>query len=95
MIKILHYAGIFQRVNGKVQKVRGTVRKVRGAVQKHPAEYKKLGDRDASTCISCGACVEKCPQHIEIRKELKNAAKDMETPLYKGVRKGVEILKRF
>jgi len=44
MIKILHYAGIFQRVNGKVQKVRGTVRKVRGAVQKHPAEYKKLGD---------------------------------------------------
>ena len=44
IIKILHYAGIYQRINGKVQKARGTVKKVQAAAQKHPAEYKRLGD---------------------------------------------------
>lgn len=32
--------------------------------------YKQLGSRDASSCISCGACMEKCPQHIDIPKKL-------------------------
>ena len=32
--------------------------------------YRQLGDRDASSCISCGACVEKCPQHIDIPQKL-------------------------
>lgn len=41
-----------------------------GSVRTAAEEYKKLGDRDASTCISCGACVEKCPQHIEIFTKL-------------------------
>ena len=29
-------------------------------------------EQRASACIECGACEEKCPQHIPIREELKN-----------------------
>lgn len=37
----------------------------------------------ASNCIECGKCEQHCPQHIEIRKELKNAKKVLENPIYK------------
>ena len=42
----------------------------------------------ASNCIGCGKCEQHCPQHIEIRQELKNARKTLEGPVY-NVGKGV------
>jgi len=49
----------------------------------------------ASNCIGCGKCETHCPQHIAIREELKNASKELEGPVYKVVRKFVELFKAF
>lgn len=32
----------------------------------------------ASKCVGCGKCEQHCPQHIEIRKELKNVSSELE-----------------
>lgn len=39
----------------------------------------------ASRCVGCGKCEAHCPQSLPIRKELQNAARELETPLYRLV----------
>ncbi len=46
----------------------------------------------ASQCVECGKCELHCPQHIQIREELKNARKVLETPVYKIIKTGVKLL---
>ena len=70
------------------------------------SEGKKSGRRDylqctafrkdtasASQCIGCGKCESHCPQHIEIRKELKCAASELETVSYRVMKSVVQLLK--
>ena len=38
----------------------------------------------ASSCIECGKCETKCPQHLEIRSAMKQVSREMENPIIKG-----------
>lgn len=53
----------------------------------------RRGAAGASRCIACGRCEAHCPQVISIRRELRQAAAVLETPVYKAARWGIEKLK--
>ena len=45
----------------------------------------------ASMCVGCGRCERHCPQQLPIRDLLRQAAKELEPPIYKIARKIVSI----
>lgn len=49
----------------------------------------------ASRCIGCGKCEQHCPQKISIRKELKEAAGDLENIPYKAVKRLIPLLRMW
>lgn len=46
----------------------------------------------ASNCVECGKCERHCPQHIQIRRELKAVKRTLENPIYRIAR---WLVKRF
>ncbi len=45
----------------------------------------------ASQCIGCGRCEARCPQQIPIRKELKEASKELENISYRAMKRAIQI----
>ena len=49
----------------------------------------------ASNCIGCGKCERHCPQGIPIREKLKDARRELETPVFKLAKKIAPIFLKY
>ena len=50
---------------------------------------------EASKCIGCGKCERHCPQHLPIRQHLKDAQKELETPVYRIARNIAKLVTKL
>ena len=50
-----------------------------GGLEKGNADYKRLeeGGKAPTQCVECGACMQVCPQHLEIPELLKKVTADL------------------
>lgn len=71
----LNIPHIFRLMN--YNKVYGLKDYARGEYEKLMVDGNNIG-KDASACLECGACESKCPQHLEIVKQLKETRKALD-----------------
>lgn len=69
-----------------------TENKKSGRLEYHQIVALQKEMSDISNCVECGKCELHCPQHIEIRKKLKEAQKQLQPWYYKI---GVKLLRLF
>jgi len=69
--------------------------KIRGLTDYFMCTGLRRDSTAASNCVECGKCEAHCPQHIPIRRELKNARKELEGPLYRLARRVVGLVMRY
>lgn len=69
-----------------------TENKKSGRMEYHQIVALQKEMSDISNCVECGQCETHCPQHIEIRKKLKEAQKELQPWYYKI---GVKVVRLF
>lgn len=69
-----------------------TENKASGRMEYHQIVALQKEMSDISNCVECGKCESHCPQHIKIRKKLKEAQKELQPWHY---RFGVKLVRLF
>lgn len=70
-----------------------TEKKKSGRMEYHQIVALQKEMSDVSKCIECGKCEVHCPQHIDIRKKLKEADKNLQPWYYKIAIKALRLIK--